>query len=400
MPTLAAPALPAAPRPPWRGIAALTVAVVLVHLVLLGLTPAAVGPRPSPLANKFITRTIVIGPPAAAEPAPAAPAGAEARPSPPRPPRPRPAARPRAPAPAPSPAPQPSPTPDSVATPDIPLEQLIAQANAAVAAEQAASAAAPPAVAAASGPAAVSGAKGASGSASTSAATASGNASGNVAGPVALRIPGSVKLAFAVTGQQGTSPMQGVFGELAWLQDGQQYDARLSLTFLFRTIRTQHSAGMIGPTGIEPARFSETRKTEVASHFVRDQGTIVFSSNTPSAPLMAGAQDRLSIVMQLGALLAGDPAHYPQGAVIAIQTVGPRDADIWTFNVEGEEKLSLPAGDYTVRKLTRNPRKPFDDKVELWVAPELGYLPVRIKQTQANGDFADLQLREILPLRQ
>ncbi|VTU13285.1 hypothetical protein SRS16CHR_00513 [Variovorax sp. SRS16] len=409
MPTLAAPALPAAPRPPRRGIAALTVAVVLVHLVLLGLTPAAVGPRPSPLANKFITRTIVIGPPAAAAPAPAATAGAEARPSPPRPARPRPAARPRAPAPAPapSPAPQPSPRPDSVATPDIPLEQLIAQANAAVAAEQAASAAEPaasaaatPAVAAASGPAAVSGAKGASGSASASAATASGDASGNVAGPVALRIPGSVKLAFAVTGQQGTSPMQGVFGELTWLQDGQQYDARLSLTFLFRTIRTQHSAGMIGPTGIEPARFSETRKTEVASHFVRDQGTIVFSSNTPSVPLMAGAQDRLSIVMQLGALLAGDPAHYPQGAVIAIQTVGPRDADIWTFNVEGEEKLSLPAGDYTVRKLTRNPRKPFDDKVELWVAPELGYLPVRIKQTQANGDFADLQLREILPLRQ
>jgi hypothetical protein len=32
--------------------------------------------------------------------------------------------------------------------------------------------------------------------------------------------------------------------------------------------------------------------------------------------------------------------------------------------------------------------------VELWLAPELGYLPVRIKQTQANGDFADFQLRD------
>jgi hypothetical protein len=395
MPTPAAPALPSVPRPPWRGIALLTALVVLAHLALLGLTPAAVGPRPSPLASKFITRTIVIAPPAststqAPTPAPA-PQVAEARPRPPV--RPRPAPRPRAPRAV--PAPVPAPDPDSFARPDVPLEELIARANAAVAAERAASAAAAAAVATASSPAAIASAA----PAVASAAPASGTASGTVAGPVALRIPGSVKLAFAVTGQEGTSPMQGVFGELAWLQDGQQYDARLSLTFLFRTIRTQHSTGAIGPTGIEPVRFSETRKTEVASHFVRDQGTVVFSSNTPSVPLLAGAQDRLSIVMQLGALLAGDPAHYPQGSVIAIQTVGPRDADLWSFNVEGEEMLSLPAGDYTARKLTRNPRKPFDDKVELWVAPELGYLPVRIKQTKANGDFADLQLRGVVPLK-
>ena len=47
--------------------------------------------------------------------------------------------------------------------------------------------------------------------------------------------------------------------------------------------------------------------------------------------------------------------------------------------------------------LTRNARAPFDDTVELWLAPSLGYLPVRIKLTQPNGDFADMQLREPLP---
>ena len=116
-------------------------------------------------------------------------------------------------------------------------------------------------------------------------------------------------------------------------------------------------------------------------------------------PLLAGAQDRLSIVMQLGALLAGDPQRYPPGAVITVQMVGPRDADIWSFNVEGEEHISLPAGDFAARKLTRTPRKPFDDRLELWVAPEIGYLPVRIKLTQSNGDFADLQMRDLVPLK-
>ncbi|MNV62585.1 hypothetical protein D3C71_1551360 [compost metagenome] len=69
-----------------------------------------------------------------------------------------------------------------------------------------------------------------------------------------------------------------------------------------------------------------------------------------------------------------------------------RSADRWTFTIEGAETLDLPAGATPTLKLQRLPRKDYDQKAELWVAPALGYLPVRIKLTQANGDFADLQL--------
>jgi hypothetical protein len=371
MPPHALPDLPPVPRPPWRWLGLLAAAVLLAHLALLGLAPMAVGPHPSPLAAKFTTRTIVIAPPAE-EPAPPPPAAA-AKPPPPKPARPPPVARPQAPAPA----------PDNSVPAEAPGPGLTAQApvEAGVPAEPApeAGAAAP--------------AEGAS-------AAAGGSSAAGQAEPAApQRIPGSVRLAFAATGQQGTSPLQGVFGKLTWLQDGRQYDAQLSLNFLFRTIRSQHSNGLIGADGIEPTRFSDKRRNEVASHFVREQGTVVFSNNAPSVPLMPGAQDRLSVILQLGALMAGDPGRYPPGAAFAIQTVGPRDADIWIFKVEEDEKLSLQAGEFTARKLTRNPRQPFDDKVELWLAPELGYLPVRIKQTQSNGDFADLQLRSAEPMR-
>ena len=193
--------------------------------------------------------------------------------------------------------------------------------------------------------------------------------------------------------------MQGVYGEVDWLQDGNAYDARLSLGVLFRTLRTQHSSGVVGPTGIEPERFSDTRKTEVASHFVRSEGKVVFSNNVPSVPLLVGAQDRLSVVMQLGAMLAGDPARFPAGSTIAIQTVGPRDADIWTFNVGEEETLDLLYGPVKAIRVTRNPRREFDDKIEVWLAPGLDYLPVRLKQTQPNGDFADMRMRDHLPAR-
>ncbi|MBD9668134.1 uncharacterized protein DUF3108 [Variovorax beijingensis] len=398
MPTLVASPLPssAAPpaRPSWRALAGLTLAVALAHVLLLDLAPTAIGPDPSPLANKFITRTIVIAPPAAEQPAApaAAPPAAAAKPPPPaKPRRPREPSRPR-PAAAPEPAPQPQVSePAPAPTPDLTAQTAID--SGAAAPEPAVSAPAGAALGGAGSTANTGVGNGAPGEA----AGAASAAAGNVVGPEALRIPGSVKLAFAVTGQQGASPMQGVFGDLVWLQDGSSYDARLSLKFLFRTIRSQHSTGRIGPTGIEPARFSESRKGELASHFLRDQGQIMFSNNAPSVPLLPGAQDRLSVVMQLGGMLAGDPGRYPAGSRISIQTAGPRDAGVWVFNIEGEEQMSVPAGDYAVRKLTRSPRREFDDKIEIWLAPALGYLPVRMKQTQPNGDFADMQLRESLP---
>ncbi|RZI93526.1 MAG: DUF3108 domain-containing protein [Variovorax sp.] len=388
MTAFAAPALADMPRPPWRALALLTLAVALVHLLLLGLAPMGVGPKPSPLEARFSTRTIVIAPPAAEAPPPpvATPAPTPQPQAAPKPPRPR-AVRPPRPAatePAAAPAPAASPT-EPVADALPPLTD---------------DAGVPGPVAAASAPA----------SSSSSPASDTGGASGpagtqtagdalRVTGPQSLRVPGSVRLKYDVVGQQGASPMQGVYGEVDWLQDGNAYDARLSLGILFRTLRTQHSRGVVGPTGIEPERFSDTRKTEVASHFVRAEGKVVFSNNTPSVPLLAGAQDRLSVVMQLGAMLAGDAARFPVGSTIAIQTVGPRDADIWTFNVGEEETLDLLYGPMNARKLTRNPRREFDDKVELWLAPELGYLPVRIKLTQPNGDFADMRMRDHLPAR-
>ena len=99
----------------------------------------------------------------------------------------------------------------------------------------------------------------------------------------------------------------------------------------------------------------------------------------------------------LGAMLAADPGRFVPGTQITLTTVSARSADRWTFTVEGPETLDLPAGPTPALKLLRLPRKDYDQKAELWVAPGLGYLPVRIKLTQANGDFADLLLRASSP---
>jgi hypothetical protein len=92
-------------------------------------------------------------------------------------------------------------------------------------------------------------------------------------------------------------------------------------------------------------------------------------------------------------LLAGDPTRYPAGTVLSFQTVSQREAEVWQFAVDKEEMLDLPMGRMPAIKLTRTPRREFDQRVELWFAPQMAYLPVRIRITNANGDAVDQLLR-------
>lgn len=395
------------PRRPWRAVAVLTVVVTLAHLLVMGALPHGTRNDALPLAHRFSTRTIVIAPPAAtgggSPGAAAAPAAQPEQAGPAPNARLRPHPRQAAPARPKPPPPAPVPAPEHVETPAPPTSEPEPPA-----APPTPDSAAPAAEATPSSPstgqdallrepdstASDSGSPGGGGAGTGQGAGTGAGAGASVPGATeALKVPPSVKLDFTVTGQQGVQPMSGVFGELIWLQDGSQYNARLALRVLFRTIRSRTSVGRVGPGGLEPERFSDTRRSEVATHFVRESGQIVFSSTTTPAPLQPGAQDELSVILQLSALLAGDPARHGPGSSFSVQTAGTRDAEVWSFSVDGDEAQATPAGEFQARKLTRLPRKPFDRKIELWLAPELGWLPVRIRQTEPNGDWADLQLR-------
>ena len=203
-------------------------------------------------------------------------------------------------------------------------------------------------------------------------------------------IPGSTRLHYQVTAQVRGLTWSGE-GELLWRHDGESYEARLQVSAPLLPTRTQHSTGRITAQGLAPLRFSDKTRSEEAAHFERDKGKVSFSSNRPDAPLLAGAQDRLSVMLQLGAMIAGEPAKFPPATTISIQTASTRDAEPWQFTVESTEVLQLPGGTVSALKLTRNPRREFDQKVELWLAPAMDYVPVRLRLTQPNADSVDQQ---------
>lgn len=202
----------------------------------------------------------------------------------------------------------------------------------------------------------------------------------------------STRLKYAIKGEIKGIPYF-VNGELLWLQDGKAYSARMEVSHFLLGSRVQTSTGQLTEQGLMPSRFGDKVRSEVAAHFVYDKGKVVFSANTPDAPLLPGAQDQLSIILQLGAMLGAQAQALTPGRSVSFQAVGPRASDTWTFTLGDAENLSLPGGDVRAVRLWRDPTGEHDPKVELWLAPEMAYLPVRIRLSQANGDFVEQQWR-------
>ncbi|HYW57104.1 MAG TPA: DUF3108 domain-containing protein [Polaromonas sp.] len=333
--------------PPMRPLLLLTAAVLLAHVLLLQAAPMQWSQHIKPDAiqtRPFITRTIEIKPPAVVAAAPAPPTVAPARTSRPNKP---PALAPR------------SPTAPELIANSTPVAD---QAETTVAAT-------PPPVLA---PAEVT--------------------PPPPAAAVALSIPGSARLVYAMTGRSKNLNYT-ARAELEWLHDGANYNAKIVVSALFLGSRTMTSSGRINEDGLAPTRFSDKSRGERAAHFEADKGKISFSANTPDAPWLRGAQDRVSVFLQLGSMLAGDPGKYPVGSTVSLYTAGPREAATWTFNVEAEETLNLPVGEVSTLKLTRKPQGDYDQTLEIWFAPSVSWLPVRNRITQHNGDYVDQQLR-------
>ena len=187
-------------------------------------------------------------------------------------------------------------------------------------------------------------------------------------------------------------------GELRWQQDGRRYELRLEGRVpLLGTLLTQVSRGGFDAAGLAPERHTDKRRRrgEQAANFQRDAGLITFSGSSAQYPLVPGAQDRVSWMIQLAAIAQAWRGPLATGEHIVLLVASARgDADVWSFRILGQETVALPAGSVQALKLLREPRRQYDTKVEVWLDPARQYLPVRARLTDTNGDPLELQLSE------
>jgi hypothetical protein len=204
-------------------------------------------------------------------------------------------------------------------------------------------------------------------------------------------LPPSALLSYRLSGQEKGINYQ-ASGELRWQRNDSAYAMSLTVKAFLLGSRHWRSVGQINATGLAPSRFSDSWRSERAAHFDRPNQRIVFSSNAPTAPLQPGAQDQVSLYVQLAAAMVQSGQRMTPGTRLQIQTATVRDALPWLLTMEKLETLQIDGQSVQSVKWVCQPRNLFDAQVEFWVSAAHDWLPARIRITQASGSFIDLQL--------
>jgi hypothetical protein len=178
--------------------------------------------------------------------------------------------------------------------------------------------------------------------------------------------------------------------ELGWVRKADAYEARLQGMVAGFAVLDWASSGGFDAAGVAPTRYVEHRlgKSDRDASFRKSESRIVFSgSHSSDIPYVPGVQDRVSWLLQLPAIVAGDPARTRAGTRVAMHVVGTRGhAGDWIFESEGRETIKTPAGTLHTVKWTRKVRKPEDTQAEVWLDIERHYLPVRIRLAIAASE--------------
>lgn len=180
--------------------------------------------------------------------------------------------------------------------------------------------------------------------------------------------------------------------ELHWHREATNYQLRLTASLQNgpgdsgAPLLQWSSRGGFDAAGLAPARFTErrARRGMQAANFERRtdtaQATIRYSGPSIEHELPAGAQDRLSWMLQIAAIVQAHGGALARGDAITMFVSGARgDADIWRFDVAGPQEVEIAGASLVTLKLVREPRKLYDTRVEVWLDPANAHLPVRVR---------------------
>ena len=177
---------------------------------------------------------------------------------------------------------------------------------------------------------------------------------------------------------------------LAWQLNDDTYkiqvEAGIRVVFTRVNLVVLHSEGAVAATGFAPIRMTEKRRGRslTATHFNWGENKLTFSASQAAYPLAPGAQDKASIPLQLSAIARGDAKQL--SGDIDILVGEDRDASVYRFRVVGQEEIDTRLGKLQTWRLTRPPLPgSYKSTLDIWLAPQHGWYPVRIRNTEANG---------------
>lgn len=211
--------------------------------------------------------------------------------------------------------------------------------------------------------------------------------------------PASTRLSYALTGNY-RGEVQGS-AQVEWVRSGSRYQVHVD--FLvgpdFAPLITQRSSsdGAITAAGLAPYRYDQDVRllftTRPRQTVLIDNGYVVLANgDVREAP--PGLQDTASQFVQLAYLFGTRPDLLQVGGSVQIPLALPKRVALWTYDVVAKQVLQTGFGPVEALHLAPHDKQQRAGSlsVEMWLAPQLRYLPVRLRFGQDDQTYVDLLL--------
>lgn len=185
-------------------------------------------------------------------------------------------------------------------------------------------------------------------------------------------------------------------GSVQWQQAQGRYQVEVHLKMALLFGLSMVSQGEVRDSGLVPQVYEERLLGRVR-RVVLDGVAVQFATgNAIRQP--AGVQDTASQFVELSRRFATGRQILEVGAQVPVWLARPSALHLWTYDVVAQDVLHLPVfGEVPAFHLVPRPVSSPAGNItaELWFAPSLQYLPVRIKIHLGEGNFVDLLVETI-----
>ena len=207
--------------------------------------------------------------------------------------------------------------------------------------------------------------------------------------------PGDTRLNYQLTGYFRGALLGSA--RVHWQRQGNRYQTRVEIEpNLPGSGRVLTSQGEVTPQGLLPGAYEESRLGN--SRGVRMGETTIVLSDGREVPRPQSVQDSASQFVELSHRFASGREVLEVGRTVSLWIARPGAVDLWTYDIVGRETLkSAQLGEIETYRLKPRPIANARGNItaEMWFAPSLQYLPVRIRVSMGDEAFVDLMVNTI-----
>jgi hypothetical protein len=213
--------------------------------------------------------------------------------------------------------------------------------------------------------------------------------------------PASTRITYKLTGNYRGEVLGDAQVEWVRVGAGERYQVHMDVTVgpSFAPIysRRMSSEGQLTAAGLYPERYDEDSKVAFrdrrVAHMSFEAEQVVLKDGN-RVDRLPGMQDSASQFVQMSYLFSRNPALLTPGRTVEMPLALPRRQSIWVYDVRNVEPVYTLFGEVEAVRLQprREARKGDDLTAEVWFAPSLRYLPIRIRIRQDEETYLDLMI--------